>query len=176
MSKEKIVYCSWIKTFSYDITSTKKKDTDAEGNTWLKSNTVIWKKTGGSTNEQKLSLDNLATKIKDVNLLPVKFPENVTKDKFGEFLTANVLKVVPGQYGSMIYTTGTGTAKDQINPYFTATISGSTIKLTQNNQQAIPSSVTGGLIHFTVKDCFGNTKAIELPFKINVTGVAAKKH
>ena len=121
-------------------------------------------------------MDNLATKIKDVNLLPVKFPSTVTKDKFGEFLTANVLEVVPGQYGSMIYTTGTGTAKDQINPYFKATISGSTITLTQNNQQAIPSSVTGGLIHFTVKDCFGNTKAIELPFKIKVTGVAAKKH
>ena len=76
----------------------------------------------------------------------------------------------------MIYTTGTGTAKDQINPYFKASISGSTITLTQNSQEAIPSSVTGGLIHFTVKDCFGNTKAIELPFKINVTGVAAKKH
>ena len=173
-SKEEIVFCSWMKTFSYDITSTKKKDTDAEGNTWLKNNTVTWKKTG-STNTPKLYLDNLATKIKDAKLLPVKFPATVTKDKFGEFLTANVLEVVPGQYG-MIYTTGTGTAKDQINPYFTATISGSTITLTQNNQQAIPSSVTGGLIHFTVKDCFGNTKAIELPFKINVTSVAAKKH
>ena len=173
-SKEEIVFCSWMKTFSYDITTTKKKDTDAEGNTWLKNNTVTWKKTG-STNTPKLYLDNLATKIKDVKLLPVKFPETVTKVKFGEFLTANVLEVVPGQYG-MIYTTGTGTAKDQINPYFKASISGSTITLTQNSQEAIPSSVTGGLIHFTVKDCFGNTKAIELPFKINVTGVAAKKH
>ena len=173
-SKEEIVFCSWMKTFSYDITTTKKKDTDAEGNTWLENNTVTWKKTG-STNTPKLYLDNLATKIKDVKLLPVKFPETVTKVKFGEFLTANVLEVVPGQYG-MIYTTGTGTAKDQINPYFKASISGSTITLTQNSQEAIPSSVTGGLIHFTVKDCFGNTKAIELPFKINVTGVAAKKH
>lgn len=173
-SKEEIVFCSWMKTFSYDITTTKKKDTDAEGNTWLKNNTVTWKKTG-STNTPKLYLDNLATKIKDVKLLPVKFPATVTKVKFGEFLTANVLEVVPGQYG-MIYTTGTGTAKDQINPYFKASISGSTITLTQNSQEAIPSSVTGGLIHFTVKDCFGNTKAIELPFKINVTGVAAKKH
>ena len=173
-SKEEIVFCSWMKTFSYDTATTKKKDTDAEGNTWLKNNTVTWKKTG-STNTPTLDLNNLATKIKDVKLLPVKFPAAVTKVKFGEFLTANVLEVVPGQYGK-IYTTGTGTAKDQINPYFKASISGSTITLTQNSQDAIPSSVTGGLIHFTVKDCFGNTKAIELPFKINVTGVAAKKH
>ena len=173
-SKEEIVFCSWMKTFSYDITTTKKKDSDAEGNTWLKNNTVTWKKTG-STNTPTLDLNNLATKIKDVKLLPVAFPATVSKVKFGEFLTANVLKVVPGQYGD-IYTTGTGTAKDQINPYFEASISGSTITLTQKSQDAIPSSVTGGLIHFTVKDCFGNTKAIELPFKINVTGVAAKKH
>ena len=173
-SKEEIVFCSWMKTFSYDTTSTKKKDTDAEGNTWLKNNTVTWKKTG-STNTPTLDLNNLATKIKDVKLLPVKFPATVTKVKFGEFLTANVLEVVPGQYGK-IYTTGTGTAKNQINPYFEASISGSTITLTQKSQDAIPSSVTGGLIHFTVKDCFGNTKVIELPFKINVTGVAAKKH
>ena len=173
-SKEEIVFCSWMKTFSYDITTTKKKDTDAEGNTWLKNNTVTWKKTG-STNTATLDLNNLATKIKDVKLLPVKFPTTVTKVKFGEFLTANVLEVVPGQYGN-IYTTGTGTAKNQVNPYFSASISGNTITLQQISQDAIPSSVTGGLIHFTVKDCFGNTKAIELPFKINVTGVAAKKH
>ena len=173
-SKEEIVFCSWMKTFSYDTATTKKKDTDAEGNTWLKNNTVTWKKTG-STNTATLDLNNLATKIKDVKLLPVAFPATVSKVKFGEFLTANVLKVVPGQYGD-IYTTGTGTAKDQINPYFEASISGSTITLTQKSQDAIPSSVTSGLIHFTVKDCFGNPKAIELPFKINVTGVAAKKH
>ena len=173
-SKEEIVFCSWMKTFSYNTTSTKKKDTDAEGNTWLNSNTVTWKKTG-STNTATLDLNNLATEIKDVKLLPVKFPATVTKVKFGEFLTANVLEVVPGQYGK-IYTTGTGTAKNQVNPYFSASISGNTITLQQISQDAIPSSVTGGLIHFTVKDCFGNTKAIELPFKINVTGVAAKKH
>ena len=173
-SKEEIVFCSWMKTFSYNIASTKKKATDAEGNTWLNNNTVTWKKTG-STNTATLDLNNLATEIKDVKLLPVKFPTTVTKVKFGEFLTANVLEVVPGQYGN-IYTTGTGTAKNQVNPYFSASISGNTITLQQISQEAIPSSVTGGLIHFTVKDCFGNTKAIELPFKINVTGVAAKKH
>ena len=40
------------------------------------------------------------------------------------------------------------------------------IILTQNNQGTIPSSVTGGEIHFIVKDCFGNEKEIKLPFVI----------
>ena len=172
MSTEKIVYCSWIKTFSYDITSTKKKDTDVEGNTWLKSNTVTWKKTG-STNTATLDLNNLATEIKDVKLLPVGFPEGVSKTKFGEFLTNNVLAVVPGQYGD-IYTTDNN--DKQINPYFSATIANGKITLKQKSQDAIPSSVTGGNIHFTVKDCFGNTMNIVLPFSIEVKGIAAKKH
>ena len=172
MSTEKIVYCSWIKTFSYDITSTKKKDTDAEGNTWLKSNTVTWKKTG-STNTATLDLNNLATEIKDVKLLPVGFPVGVSKTKFGEFLTNNVLAVVPGQYGD-IYTTDNN--DKQINPYFSATIANGKITLKQKSQDAIPSSVTGGNIHFTVKDCFGNTMNIVLPFSIEVKGIAAKKH
>ena len=172
MSTEKIVYCSWIKTFSYDITSTKKKDTDDEGNTWLKSNTVTWKKTG-SENTATLDLNNLATEIKDVKLLPVGFPKGVTKTKFGEFLTNNVLAVVHGQYGD-IYTTDNN--DKQINPYFSATIANGKITLKQKSQDAIPSSVTGGNIHFTVKDCFGNTMNIVLPFSIEVKGIAAKKH
>ena len=107
--------------------------------------------------------------------MPVAFPTGVSKVKFGEFLTTNVLKVDPGQYGD-IYTTGTGAAKEQINPYFKATISGSTISLEQISQTQITSSVTGGLIHFTVKDCFGNRMPVVLPFQIKVNGVAAKKH
>ena len=52
------------------------------------------------------------------------------------------------------------------------------IELSQKSQQAIPSKVTGGKIHFTIRDCFGNTKAIELPFKIKVNPVpsTARKH
>ena len=52
------------------------------------------------------------------------------------------------------------------------------IELSQKSQQAIPSKVTGGKIHFTIRDCFGNTKAIELPFKIKVNAVpsTARKH
>ena len=179
-STEKIVYCSWMKTFSYDAESkiveetqddkTKKK---VQKNTWWLNNTVNWNKTTGAA--QSLDLNNLAVSIADVKLLPVAFPAGVSKVKFGEFLTKNVLKVVPGQYGD-IYTTGTGAAKEQINPYFKATISGCKISLEQISQTQIPSSVTGGLIHFTVKDCFGNTMPVVLPFQIKVNGVAAKKH
>ena len=178
-STEKIVYCSWMKTFSYNVASNMVEKTidgkkqKVETNTWLLNNTVNWNKTTGAA--QSLELNNLATSIADVKLLPVAFPTGVSKVKFGEFLTTNVLKVVPGQYGD-IYTTGTGAAKEQINPYFKATISGSTISLEQISQTQIPSSVTGGLIHFTVKDCFGNTIPVVLPFQIKVNGVAAKKH
>ena len=179
-STEKIVYCSWMKTFSYDAESKIVEETQADKtkkkvqkNTWWLNNTVNWNKTTGAA--QPLDLNNLAVSIADVKLLPVAFPAGVSKVKFGEFLTKNVLKVVPGQYGD-IYTTGTGAAKEQINPYFKATISGSTISLEQISQTQIPSSVTGGLIHFTVKDCFGNTMPVVLPFQIKVNGVAAKKH
>ena len=50
------------------------------------------------------------------------------------------------------------------------------ITLTQKNQTAIPSNVKGGLIHFTVRDCFGNLKAIQLPFVIKMPEVTARKH
>ena len=179
-STEKIVYCSWMKTFSYDAESKIVEETQADKtkkkvqkNTWWLNNTVNWNKTTDAA--QPLDLNNLAVSIADVKLLPVAFPAGVSKVKFGEFLTKNVLKVVPGQYGD-IYTTGTGAAKEQINPYFKATISGSTISLEQISQTQIPSSVTGGLIHFTVKDCFGNKMPVVLPFQIKVNGVAAKKH
>ena len=106
-------------------------------------------------------------------MLPVAFPTGVTKKNMGEFLTNNVLAVVPGQYGD-IYTTDNN--DKQINPYFSATIANGKITLKQKSQDAIPSSVTGGNIHFTVKDCFGNTMNIVLPFSIEVKGIAAKKH
>ena len=177
-STEKIVYCSWMKTFSYNVASkmeektiggTKKK---VETNTWLLNNTVEWNKTTGPA--QTLNLNNLATSIADVKLLPVAFPAGVSKVKFGEFLTAKVLSIVPHKDYGAIYTTDN--AGNQINPYFSASISGNEITLKQISQSAIPSSVTGGKIHFTVKDCFGNTMAVVLPFQIKVNGVAAKKH
>ena len=175
-STEKIVYCSWMKTFSYDITS--KKSGKTEMNTWLKNNTVEWNQTpemvDGVVRGITLDLDNLTTAIKDVNLLPVAFPEGVTKTKFGEFLTKKVLAIVPDENYGDIYTTDK--AGNQINPYFSASISGKVITLKQISQTAIPSSVKEGNIHFTVKDCFGNTMSVVLPFTIKVKSVAAKKH
>ena len=177
-STEKIVYCSWMKTFSYDAASkiveetVNKQKVKVQKNTWWLHNTVEWNKTTGTA--QTLNLNNLATSIADVKLLPVAFPAGVSKVKFGEFLTANVLSIVPHKDYGAIYTTDN--AGNQINPYFSASISDNVITLKQISQSAIPSSVTGGKIHFTVKDCFGNTMAVVLPFQIKVNSVAAKKH
>lgn len=176
-STEKIVYCSWMKTFSYDVVSNVKNN--VELNTWLKNATVEWKQTPDKDQQNEvvgssLDLNNLTTAIKDVKLLPVGFPEGVSKTKFGEFLTKNVLAIVPDKDYGNIYTTDK--AGNQINPYFSASIEGATITLKQISQTAIPSSVKEGKIHFTVKDCFGNTMPVVLPFTITVKGVAAKKH
>ena len=176
-SNEKIVYCSWMKTFSYDVVSNVKNK--VEQNTWLKHATVEWKQTPDKddNNEVKgssLDLNNLTTAIKDVKLLPVGFPKGVSKTKFGEFLTKNVLAIVTDKNYGDIYTTDK--AGNQINPYFSASIEGATITLKQISQTAIPSSVKEGKIHFTVKDCFGNTMPVVLPFTITVESVAAKKH
>ena len=164
-STEKIVYCSWIKTFSYDVTS---KD-----NTWVPEAKATWNKVG-TTSTATFDLTKLQTKITDAKLLPVKFPEGVSKANFGEFLTKKVLAIVPDKNYGDIYTTDN--SGKQINPYFSAAIADGKITLTQKSQDAIPSSVTGGKIHFTVKDCFGNIKNIDLPFSIEVKGIAAKKH
>ena len=169
-STEKIVYCSWIKTFSYDVVS--KKAGNVEKNTWLNEAKANWYK-DGSNNTATFDLTKLGTEIKDAKLLPVAFPTGVTKENMGQFLTNNVLAVVPGQYGDIYTTDNSG---QQINPYFSATIANGKITLKQKSQEAIPSSVTGGKIHFTVKDCFGNTMNIVLPFSIEVKAIAAKKH
>ena len=177
-STEKIVYCSWMKTFSYNVASKMEEKTiegkkqKVETNTWLLNNTVEWKQTPGVA--QTLDLNDLTTSIADVKLLPVAFPTGVSKVKFGEFLTKKVLAIVPHKNYGDIYTTDK--AGNQINPYFSASISNNTITLKQISQSAIPSSVKEGAIHFTVKDCFGNTMSVVLPFTIKVNAVAAKKH
>ena len=177
-STEKIVYCSWMKTFSYNVASKMEEKTidgkkqKVETNTWLLNNTVEWKQTPGVA--QTLDLNDLTTSIADVKLLPVAFPTGVSKVKFGEFLTNKVLAIVPHKNYGDIYTTDK--AGNQINPYFSASISNNKITLNQISQSAIPSSVKEGAIHFTVKDCFGNTMSVVLPFTIKVNAVAAKKH
>ena len=185
-SSEKIVYCSWMKTFNYDVKSNVKvtyrpgttigpdgnpviEKREEEQNPWLRNNEVEWKATVVATDSTTLQFSNLLANVSDLNALPVTTGVNgATMD---EFFASNVIAVVGTPYTTSI----DGTQK---NPYFDVAVNATGVTLTQKSQQAIPSRVTGGMIHFTIRDCFGNTKAIELPFKIKVNAVpsAARKH
>ena len=162
-SSEKIVYCSWMKTFELDVNKTDMK--------WSDNNKVTWK-ANPDANGTKLLFNKLAVKVKDINLLPVK--TGVKGSTMDTFFASNTLAVVEGKYGK-IWTTSTD--GKQINPYFSAEIDATGITLKQNSQSVIPSGVKGGKIWFTVKDCFGNVKPISLDFQILSNGVdAARKH
>ena len=162
-SSEKIVYCSWMKTFELDVNKT--------GMKWSDANKVTWK-ANPDPRGTKLLFSKLAVKVKDINLLPVK--TGVNGSTMDTFFASNALAVVPGKYGE-IWTTSTD--GNQINPYFSAEIDATGITLKQISQTAIPSGVTGGKIKFTVKDCFGNVKPISLDFQIKSNGVdPARKH
>ena len=162
-SSEKIVYCSWMKTFELDVNKT--------GMKWSDNNKVTWK-ANPDPRGTKLNFNKLAVKVKDINLLPVK--TGVNGSTMDTFFASNALAVVEGEYGE-IWTTSTD--GKQINPYFSASIDATGITLKQISQTAIPSGVTGGKIKFTVKDCFGNVKPISLDFQILSNGVdPARKH
>ena len=154
-SSEKLTYCSWIKTFNV-LTGDK--------STWVTgtNNTVTW--TANKSVVTTLDLANLGTEIKDADILPVALT-GVDAKKFSTYMTERYL--VPVETDNvLVWTTSKGGI--QYNPYFRAEFSNdcTQIILTQNNQGTIPSSVTGGEIHFIVKDCFGNEKEITLPFVI----------
>ena len=157
-SSENIVYCSWMKTLAVK-TALKSTWTGNEGNGDGK-NVVTWKATGngGAT----LNLANLETAISDLNLLPAGALIADGKT-FGGLIDANVVEVVNGKYGK-VYTTDKNNT--QINPHFSAEFNGSEVVLTQRAESTVAPSTTAGNIHFTVKDCFGNTKDIVLPFYI----------
>ena len=156
-SSEKLTYCSWTKTFNV-LTGDK--------STWVTGtiNTVTW--TADKSESTTLDLANLGTEIKDAELLPVALT-GVDAKKFSTYMTAGVLAPVYNNEDN-VYVWTTSKGGSQYNPYFTAEFSNDRTKiiLTQNNQGSIPSSVTSGEIHFTVKDCFGNKKNITLPFVI----------
>ena len=193
-SSEKIVYCSWMKTFNYDVKSNVKvtyekaedangnpildsngnqviKKVETEQNPWLLNNEVEWNATMVAIGKT-LWFSNLLANVSDLNALPVTTGVNgATMDKFFD---SDVIATVGKAYTTSIDGT-------QINPYFDATVTSTGTKtgitLTQKSQSTIPSRVTSGMIHFTIRDCFGNTKAIELPFKIKVKAVTpARKH
>ena len=156
-SSEKLTYCSWTKTFNV-LTGDK--------STWVTgtNNTVTW--TADKSESTTLDLANLGTEIKDAELLPVALT-GVDAKKFSTYMTAGVLAPVYNNEDN-VYVWTTSKGGSQYNPYFTAEFSNERTKiiLKQNNQGSIPSSVTSGEIHFTVKDCFGNKKNITLPFVI----------
>ena len=194
-SSEKIVYCSWMKTLGYNVTSniveeqqlkevreyneetqeweTKNKlvKVKVQKTTWLNHNTVTWSTIENASTE--LDLANLQASVADLKLIPTSVASTVKGTNLKAFFTNNVIDLVKGTYGNVWTTSADG---KQINPYFTASYANGKITLTQKNQTAIPSSVKGGLIHFTVRDCFGNLKAIQLPFVIKMPEVTARKH
>ena len=194
-SSEKIVYCSWMKTFGYNVTSNiveeehvieyqdvnpttgasvtkyKKVKVPVQKTTWLNNNTVTWSTTENASTD--LDLTNLQASVADLKLIPTSVASTVKGTSLAKFFTEDVIALVKGTYGN-VWTTSTD--GKQINPYFTASYANGKITLTQKNQTAIPSNVKGGLIHFTVRDCFGNLKAIQLPFVIKMPEVTARKH
>ena len=157
-SSAKIVYCSWMKTLAVK-TALKSTWTGIKGDGDGK-NVVTWKATGngGAT----LDLANLQTEISDLKLLPAGALIADGKS-FGGLIDANVVEVVKVKYDK-VYTTDKNNT--QVNPHFSAEFVGSKIVLTQRAESTIAPSTTAGNIHFTVKDCFGNTKEIVLPFYI----------
>ena len=173
-----IIYSTWSKNFAVDPNGGEKwtgKGKEGETGYIEPENVVVWTSRTGT--ETSLDLSKVTVKVDKLSLLPVT--TGVTGTTLAQFFANEVIAVVPGQYGE-VYTTGTGAAKDQINPYFSATINtaNKTVTLKQSNQATIPSTANKGLIHFTVKDCFGNLMKIELPFVIQMPTVntTAKKH
>ncbi len=173
-----IIYSTWSKNFAVATNGGEKwtgKGKKGETGYIAPKNVVAWSTTVNAT--KTFDLSNVTVKVDKLSLLPVT--TGVTGTTLDKFFANNVIAVVSGKYGE-VYTTGTGAAKDQINPYFSATINTAdqTVTLKQTNQATIPSTANKGLIHFTVKDCFGNLMNIELPFVIQMPTVdtSAKKH
>ena len=180
-SSEKIVYCSWMKTF--DIAANggknwtgKAADKDKDGNDIANTeiapaNVVTWSQDPTIT---ELNLAKVDAKVADLKVIPSSVAGTVKGTNLKAFFDSKVIALVKGTYGT-VWTTSTD--GKQINPYFRAAINNNgEIVLIQSNQTTIPSNVKGGLIHFTVRDCFGNLKAIQLPFVIKMPEVTARKH
>ena len=179
-SSEKIVYCSWMKTFDVAANggnhwtgkeAVKDKDGKVTEAAIPAANVVTWSQEPVITT---LDLSKVDAKVADLKVIPSSVSGTVKGTNLKDFFDKNVIALVKGKYGT-VWTTSTD--GKQINPYFTAGISDEgEIVLIQSNQTTIPSNVKGGLIHFTVRDCFGNLKAIQLPFVIKMPEVTAKKH
>ena len=179
-SSEKIVYCSWMKTFNVsanggDNWTGRDEVKDKDGNVTVTkidpANVVTWSQHPTIT---ELDLAKVDAKVADLKVIPSSVSDKVKGTSLKAFFDSKVIALVKGTYGT-VWTTSTD--GKQINPYFRASINNNgEIVLIQSNQTTIPSNVKGGLIHFTVRDCFGNLKAIQLPFVIKMPEVTARKH
>ena len=180
-SSEKIVYCSWMKTFNVSANggnnwTGKAADKDKDGNdiagtAIAPANVVTWSQHPTIT---ELDLAKVDAKVADLKVIPSSVSDKVKGTSLKAFFDSKVIALVKGTYGT-VWTTSTD--GKQVNPYFRASINNNgEIVLIQSNQTTIPSNVKGGLIHFTVRDCFGNLKAIQLPFVIKMPEVTARKH
>ena len=179
-SSEKIVYCSWMKTFNVATNggyywTGKAEVKDKDGNVTEAAipatNVVTWSTSEHAT---ELNLANVTAKVADLQVIPKPAVNGVKGKTLDKFFTSGVIALVKVNNYGEVWTTSTD--GKQINPYFTASYANGKITLTQKNQTTIPSNVKGGLIHFTVRDCFGNLKAIQLPFVIKMPEVTARKH
>ena len=180
-SSEKIVYSSWMKTFNVSANggnnwTGKAADKDKDGNdiagtAIAPANVVTWSQHPTIT---ELDLAKVDAKVADLKVIPSSVSDKVKGTSLKAFFDSKVIALVKGTYGT-VWTTSTD--GKQVNPYFRASINNNgEIVLIQSNQTTIPSNVKGGLIHFTVRDCFGNLKAIQLPFVIKMPEVTARKH
>ena len=179
-SSKKIVYCSWMKTFNVsanggDNWTGRDEVKDKDGNVTVTkidpANVVTWSQHPTIT---ELDLAKVDAKVADLKVIPSSVSDKVKGTSLKAFFDSKVIALVKGTYGT-VWTTSTD--GKQINPYFRASINNNgEIVLIQSNQTTIPSNVKGGLIHFTVRDCFGNLKAIQLPFVIKMPEVTARKH
>ena len=179
-SSEKIVYCSWMKTFNVSANggdnwtgkaATYKKDGSVDKPAIPAANVVTWSQDPTIT---ELDLAKVDAKVADLKVIPSSVAGTVKGTNLKAFFDSKVIALVKGTYGT-VWTTSTD--GKQINPYFRAALNNNgEIVLIQSNQTTIPSNVKGGLIHFTVRDCFGNLKAIQLPFVIKMPEVTARKH
>ena len=161
-----IVYCSWTDGFGVKT---------GTNDNWVKNkkNEVTWTTTLATATT--LDLSQLEVNIPAKDYISWANPAFSGLKDLKALLDANYLTIVADKNYGEVYTS-TLEAKyadaekkkyaGQINPYFTASIVGNNIVLTQNNQSVLPSNVNKEYIHLTVKDCFGNEFDLALPFVI----------
>ncbi|MGN0282259.1 MAG: hypothetical protein ACI4B3_08170 [Prevotella sp.] len=150
-SSEKVVYCSWTKNFSTDLTVDNKWNEKSKG---YDKNTLTWAENPSGT--QTLDLNDVVTKIGGAIIPSVK-PASAS---LGALITDNYLTIINPNDTRLV-------VSGQVNPYFKVNgISGSTITFEQTNQTTQPTSAHEETLELIVEDCFGNQFTISLPVQV----------